>query len=130
MDAVGAVGGAGADLVQKDDVAPPFLDPHRVAGERREFGGERGQFVIMRREEGAAAVDLVQVLEGGPGDRQSVEGRRAAADLVENDKGTWPRLVQDRGGFYHLDHKGRAAARQIVSRADPAEEAIDDADPG
>src|SRR5438105_13151078 len=28
----------------------PLLDPHRVAGEGGELGGERGQFVIMRRE--------------------------------------------------------------------------------
>src|SRR5260370_8679455 len=68
MDAVGAVGGAGADLVQKDDIALPFLDPHRVAGERGKLGGERGQLVVMRREEGAAAGDLVQILESGPGD--------------------------------------------------------------
>ena len=87
MDAVGAVGGAGRDLVQKDDVALPFLDPHRVAGERRQLGGERRQFVVMGREEGAAAIDLVQVLERRPGDRQPVIGRGAAADLVEDDKG-------------------------------------------
>jgi len=43
MDAVGAVGGAGADFVQKDDIALPLLDPHRVAGEGGELGGERGQ---------------------------------------------------------------------------------------
>ena len=41
-----------------------------------------------------------------------------------------PRLVQDRRGLDHLDHEGRAAARQIVGGADPAEQAVDDADPG
>ena len=78
MDAVGAVGGAGRDLVQKHDVALPFLDPHRVAGERRQLCGERGQLVVMRREQRAAAVDLVQMLERRPGDRQPVIGRGAA----------------------------------------------------
>ena len=65
--------------------------------------------------------------QAGPGDRRSVKSRGAAADLVENDKGTRTRLVQDRRGLDHLDHKGRAAARQIVGRADPAEEVVDDA---
>src|ERR1700733_4170784 len=41
VDAVGAVGGAGGDLVQEDDVALPFLDPHRVAGERRQLCRKR-----------------------------------------------------------------------------------------
>jgi len=46
MDAVGAVGGAWADLVRKDDIALPFLDSHRVAGKRPELRGERGQLVV------------------------------------------------------------------------------------
>ena len=87
MDAVAAVGGAGADLVQKHDLALPLLDPHRVAGERRQFGGEGGQLVVMGREQGATAVDAVQMLERRPGDRQPVKGRGAAADLVEDHKG-------------------------------------------
>ena len=61
---------------------------------------------------------------------EPVEGRGAAADLVEDDKRARPRLVEDRRGLDHLDHKGRAAASQIVGGADPAEEAVDDADPG
>ena len=38
-------------------------------------------------------------------------------------------LVQDRRGLDHLDHEGRAPARQVVGGADPAEELVDDADP-
>src|SRR5437773_690676 len=72
MDAVGAVGGAGRDLVQEDDIALPFLDPHRVTGERRELGGERGQLVVVGREERAAAIDLVEMFERRPGDREPV----------------------------------------------------------
>ena len=94
------------------------------------FAGERGQLVVMRREQGAAAIDLVQMLERRPGDRQPVIGRGAAADLVEDDKGVGAGLVEDRRGLDHLDHEGRAAARQIVGGADPAEQAVDDADPG
>jgi hypothetical protein len=130
MDAVGAIGGARTYLVQKDDIPLPFLDPHRVAGERRQLDGKRRQFVVMRREQGAAAIDLVQMFETGPGDRQPVEGRRAAADLVEDDEGIGAGLVQDRRRLDHLDHEGRTAARQIVGRPHPAEQPVDDADPG
>ena len=57
---VQAVGGTGGHLVQEQDIALPLLDPYRLAGERRQFSRERGQLVVMRREEGAAAVCLVQ----------------------------------------------------------------------
>ena len=52
--------------------------------------GERGQLVIVGGEEGAAAVDLVEMLDRRPGDGEAVEGRRAAADLVEDDEGMRP----------------------------------------
>ena len=120
----------GDHLVQKDDVALPFLDPHGVAGERRELRRERRQLVVVGGEQGAAAIDLVQMLERRPGDREPVEGRGAAADLVEDDQRARPRLVQDRRGLDHLDHEGRAAAGQIVGGADPAEQPVDDADAG
>ena len=34
-------------------------------------------------------------------------------------------IVQDIGGFSHLHHKGRAAAGQVIRRADAGEDAID-----
>src|SRR5207245_1853169 len=82
----------------------------RVAGQRGELRGEGGQLVVMGRKERAAAIDLVEMLECRPGDREAVEGRRTAADLVEDDKSGRPGLVEDRRGLDHLDHKGRAAA--------------------
>ena len=72
----------------------------------------------------------MQIFERRPGDRQPVEGRGAAADLVEHDEGPLGRLIEDRGGLDHLDHEGRAAAGEIVGGADAAEQAIDDADMG
>jgi hypothetical protein len=39
-------------------------------------------------------------------------------------------LVEDRGGLDHLDHEGRASARQIVGGADAREQPVDDADAG
>src|SRR5882724_7568240 len=84
--------------------------------------------MVMGREEGAATVDLVQLLERGPGDRQAVIGRRAAPQLVEDDKAPRARLVEDRRALDHLDHERRAAPRQIVGGADPAEQPVDGTD--
>src|SRR5215204_1298042 len=82
----------------------------------------------MRREQGTAAVFLVQVLDRRPGDREPVEGRGAAADLVEDDERARARLVEDRRRLDHLDHEGRAPAGEVVRRADAREQPVDDAD--
>jgi hypothetical protein len=130
VDAVGAVGGAGGDLVEEDHLALPLLHAERVAGEAGEAGGQRGELVVVGGEEGAAAVRLVEVLDDGPGDREAVVGGGAAADLVEDDEAAGCREVQDRGGLDHLDHEGRAAAGEVVGGADAGEQAVDDADAG
>ena len=130
MDAVGTVRRSGRHLVQEDHLTLPLLDPHAMAREGRKPLGQVGQLVIMGREEGAAAIDLVQVLDAGPGDRQAVESGGAAADLVEDHQRTLAGLVEDDGGLDHLDHEGRAAARQIVGRTDTAEQTVDDAEMG
>ncbi len=96
------------------------------AGELRR---QRRQLVVVGGEQGAAAVDLVQMLDAGPGDRQPVEGRGAAADLVEDHQRAGAGLVEDGRRLDHLDHEGRTAARQIVGGADAAEQPVDDADP-
>ncbi len=86
--------------------------------------------MVVGGEQGPAAIDLVQMLDRRPGDGQAVIGRRAAADFIQDDQRPGPRLVEDRRGLDHFDHEGRASARQIVGRADPAEQAVDDADMG
>jgi hypothetical protein len=65
----------------------------------------------VRGEQRAAAVDVVQMLQGRPGDRQAIERRRAAADLVQDDETSRRRLVEDGGGLDHLDHEGGTPAR-------------------
>src|SRR3712207_7939011 len=47
-----------------------------------------GQLVVVRREQRAAADDVVQVLGDGPRERHAVVGARAAADLVQDRKST------------------------------------------
>ena len=129
LDAVGAVGGARQHLVQEHDVALPFLDPHGGVEHPRQLCRQRGQFVIMRGKQRAAAVVLMQMFDRGPGDRQAVERRGAAPDLVEDDERAFAGLVQDCRGLDHLHHEGGTATRQIVRRADAREQAVDDADP-
>ena len=68
----------------------------------------------------------VDVLDHGPGQGQAVVGRRAAADLVEDDEAARRGGVEDHGGLGHLHHEGGAAARQVVGGADAGEDAIDD----
>ncbi len=128
MDAIGTIGGARRHFVQEHDLVLPLLHAHRVGRQRGQPLLERTQLVIVGGEQGAAPVDVVQMFERRPGDRQAIEGRRAATDLVEDDEAPRRRLVQDGRGLDHLDHEGRAAARQIVGGADAAEQAIDDAD--
>ena len=77
LNAVGAVGRARQHFVQEHDVALPFLDPHGGVEQSRQLGRERGEFMIMRGEQRAAAIGLMQVLDRRPRDRKPVEGRGA-----------------------------------------------------
>ncbi len=69
-----------------------------------------------------------QVARDGPREREAVERRRAAADLVHQHEALRRRVVEDCSGFGHLDHERRAAAREIVRRADPCEDPVDRAE--
>ena len=115
--------------MQEHHFALPLLDPHRGIGQPRQLGGERGEFMIMRRKQRPAAVGLVQMLDRRPRDRQAVECRGAAADLVENDQRALAGLIENDGRFDHLDHERGTAARQVVGRADPREQPVHNADP-
>ena len=82
----------------------------------------------MRGEQRAAAVDLVQMFDVA----QAIESpSKVAVPRPISSRMTRlraARLVEDRRGLDHLDHEGRAAAREIVGGADAAEQAVDDAD--
>ncbi len=83
----------------------------------------------MGGEQAAAAIAVVDRLGHRPGDGEPVIGRGAAPDLVEDNEALRARLGEDGGGLDHLDHEGRAAAGEIVGSADPAEQAVDEAEP-
>ncbi len=84
----------------------------------------------MRGEKRAAADVRGDVLGDRPGEAQAVERAGAAADLVENHQAAVGGVVQNVGGFGHLDHEGGLAAVDFVAGADAGEEAIGQADGG
>ncbi len=75
--------------------------------------------MIMRREKRPAAKHIVQIFHGRPSDRQAVERRSAATNLIKDDQRPRRSLIENCGGLHHFDHERGAAARQIVRSADP-----------
>jgi hypothetical protein len=113
--------------VEQHQIALIFARPDVMERQAIEPPGKPRQLVIMGCEQGPALDAIVHRLDHCPGDRQPVIGRRAAPDLVEDHQAPRRRLREDRGGLDHLDHEGRPPARQIVRRADAAEQAVDEA---
>ncbi len=93
------------------------------------FGKPR-QLMIMGGEQAAAGNVVMDRLHHGPGDRQPVIGAGAAPDFIQDHEAVRGRLRQDRRRLDHFDHEGRSATRQIVGGADPAEQPVDQTQPG
>ncbi len=72
----------------------------------------------MRREQRQAPVLLGKLARDRPRQREAVERRRPAADLVDQHQAVRRRAEQDRRRFGHLDHERRPSAGQVVGRAD------------
>ena len=130
LDAVAAIRAARHDLAQEDDVVLPLARRDVEVDDAGRGVGEIGELVIVRGEQRLRPHLRVGREELGdrPGDAEAVEGRRAAADLVEHDQAARGRGVQDVGGLLHLDHERRVAARDVVRCADAREDAIDQRD--
>src|ERR1700753_1691615 len=79
-----------------------------------ELFGQFGQLVVMRREQGASTDALMNMLDHGPRQRQTVVGCGAAADFVENDKAARSRGIENHRRLSHLDHERGPAAREII----------------
>src|SRR6056300_698838 len=71
---------------------------------------------------------VVQVFSHGPGDTDAVKSGGSAADLIEDNQTAWGGMVEDVGGFCHLNHERRLPAGQVVTGANPGEYSINDAD--
>ena len=105
---------------------------HRVEMDVRaafDFRGQRRQFEVVRGEQREAAVVLGEPVRDRPRQRQAVEGRRAAADLVDQHEALRRRAVQDVRGLRHLDHERRAPAGEVVGGADPRVDRIERPEP-
>src|SRR5262249_61970404 len=100
--------------MQKNDLALPFLDAGGGIEQPWKTRRQGSDLVKVRGKERPTAIALVQMLDGGPGNRQAVEGRRAAADFVENDERVRARLIEDRGGLHHFHHEGLAPSREVL----------------
>ncbi len=104
-----------------------LLDRHRRVGDGGLDERDLGQLVVVRGEEDEAVLlrRVVEVLDESPRDREPVEGRRTAADFVQNDQARGRGVAHDRRGLEHLDHERRLPARQVVGGADPREDPVD-----
>src|SRR5438876_11177728 len=130
VNSIGAVGAARLEPVQEYDFLADLTHRDIEVADVLELLGELGQLVIVSRKDRFASDAVVQAFGDGPRDRHAVVGRRATADLIERHQAARGRRMQDRARLAHLDHERRLAAHQVVGRADPGEEAIDDADAG
>ena len=130
LQTVAAVGRPLRDFVQKHD-AVLVLDRIEVdIGAAFQLRGQRGQLEVMRGEQRQAAIVQRERARDCPRQREAVEGRRAAADLVDHDQALGRRAMQNIGGFGHLDHERRTAAGKIVGRAHARIDRIERADLG
>ena len=80
----------------------------------------------MRREEARRADALRHVLGDGPRQAEAVVGRRAAAQLVDDDERAPVGALEDRGRLEHLAHEGRDASEGVVRRPDASVDGVRD----
>ena len=62
----------------------PLLHPHGVGRQRRQLRGQRGEFMVVRGEQRAAAIGFVQMLDAARqagGDAVDAHQRRVADEL-------------------------------------------------
>jgi hypothetical protein len=83
-----AIGTAGHDFAQKDDVVFPLSCSHVIVHDAGRGIGQIRQLVVVRSEERLRTKLGIgrQMLGNCPGEAQAIEGRGAAANLVEHDE--------------------------------------------
>ena len=118
MHAIGTIRCALNHLMQKHNVAGVIGDFHGEIDETRQSLRQLRQFMKMRGENRPRPIGFMQMLNRRPGDRETIEGRRAATDFIENDERTRRRTIEDCRRLDHFDHEGRTPSREIVRSAD------------
>src|SRR5688572_571406 len=70
----------------------------------------------------------MDILGHRPRDRDAVERRRAASDLIEKDETVNGRVVENVRRLVHLDEKRALAGGEVILRADAREDLVYDTD--
>src|SRR5258706_16407026 len=84
--------------------------------------------MIVRCKNRLAPDCIVQMLAHRPGDRYSIISRSTSPNLIQEHQASPRRGVKNAACLRHLHHEGRLAANQVVTRPNPSEKAIDNAD--
>ena len=82
----------------------------------------------MRCKKRTAAIDFMKMFNRGPCNRETVKSRCAAPDFIKNHERLRRGLIEDRSRFDHLNHEGRATARQIIRGPHTRKQAINKPD--
>src|SRR5687768_9145951 len=125
MNSVALVAGASADTLHEYDLVTILGNLNPVVPGSGQNRFEFGELVVMGREHGhGLRGTFVKPLADGPGDREAIKGRGAAADLVEKNQRAVSGVVEDVRGLDHLDEEGRLAAGEVVACADAGKQAV------
>ena len=123
MQAVAAVGRSRLERVQEDDPVAIFHGIQMHIGDGRQCLRKPRQLKIVGGEQGKCANASREIGSAGPGERQTVIGAGATADLVHQHQALRGRVMQDIRRFCHLNHERRAPAGEIIrgpdARKDP-----------
>ena len=132
MDAKAVVAAAWSQLAEEDHLAVHLLHAHVHVHNPRQTLAHVVELVIMRGEQrqGAVLAGLVQMLGNGPCDADAIVRAGAAPNLIQQHQAARREVVEDGRGFVHLHHEGGFAAADVVRRANPGENPIEDAQIG
>jgi hypothetical protein len=113
-------------LIQERDPPLPLVDvdAHPPVRHVRVGGEFLGEGVVMRREEADAADVARDVMQDGLRDGDAIVGRRAAAELVEDDERARGGFGEDLFGFGELDEEGGLGGEDVVVCAEAGHDAV------
>ena len=82
--------------------------------------------MVVRRKDRLGLDMRLDMLDHGPGDGKSVERCGSTTDFIQDNQAARCGGVQNNRRFRHLHHESRSAARQVIRRADPRKNTVDD----
>ena len=121
--AITLAGRARQNMVQEHDTFIVLGCAQMHVGDQRFTFGQYRQFEVVRGKQGVGA-QLGQTFCCSPGQGQAVKGTGATTHFVHQHQAAFGGVVQNIGGFAHLDHKGRTATCQVITGTDPGKDAV------